>query len=94
MLKELKKIIKTTEARANTDFWLSNESCNKLIEEAESIQVIEDGVFELKFNSGETVGIKTAGIILCGDSDTAHVRMLYMKPGFKAKGEVMKFVIL
>ena len=92
MLEQLSKTIKTTDT--NTDFWLSNESCNKLIEEAESIRITEAGIFELKFNSGDTVGIKTAGLLLYGESETAYVKLLYLNAEFKADSYAEKCKVL
>jgi len=83
MLEQLIETVRQTTS-ANTSFWLSNESGNKLLEEAENIRFEEGGNIQLKFNSGDVVGLKTEGCVCYGEAQCAHVRLMYLNSEFKA----------
>ena len=84
MLDKLTETIKTS-GGSNTDFWLTNESCNKLIKEAESVRLTERGCFELKFDSGYAIGLETKEILVYGEKpDTAYAKLMYVNDVFTA----------
>ena len=83
MLERLKKEIDINRKPA-TDFWLSDKSCNKLIEEAENVRLADGGILQLDFENGDILGIKIGGPLFYDNRKLAYAKVEYLNKEYQA----------
>lgn len=60
-----------------TDFWLTTESFNKLLKEAENLQLTNEGVLQFEFKNGDTLGVTVGNTFLCKNSEFYYAKIIY-----------------
>lgn len=70
------KIINSEEL--NKDFWITTDSFNLLLREAEGIRLSEDGIWEICFKY-DTLGVERSGVLMPDNKVPCHIRVMYIK---------------
>lgn len=88
-------IRKITEAiligQANVDYWFSNTTFNKLLNEAKDVRLTEEGYIELCFENAKIGVDLKEEIYNCDNREISHVKMVYAEikdKGYKINDEI------
>lgn len=70
------KIINSEEL--NKDFWITTDSFNLLLREAEGVRLSEDGIWEICFKY-DTLGVESSSVLLPDNKVPCYIRVMYLK---------------
>lgn len=76
---------------ANVDYWFSNTTFNKLLNEAKDVRLTEEGDIELCFENAKIGVDLKEEIYNCNNDETSHVKMVYAEikdGGYKINDEI------
>lgn len=62
----------------NKDFWITTDSFNLLLHEAEAVRLSEDGIWEICFKY-DTLGVEGNSVLLLDDEMPCYIRVVYVK---------------
>ena len=62
----------------NKDFWITTDSFNLLLREAEAVRLSEDGIWEICFKY-DTLGVESNSILLPDNKKPCYIRVVYLK---------------